>query len=142
MKNKIFHTQDLCLRTNLRCAESCARMEILCQQKIQWKIKSQRESSGNSFYYSFPDTGGNIFPAALQYGGCGDRRAVCWKRGTILRQRFVRSDHQSGGRIFTGLSAGATVMISQHFGAKMRNSCIRHCTRHMHLQSQAVSLPE
>lgn len=43
---------------------------------------------------------------------------------------------------FTGLSAGATVMISQHLGQKMRNSYIRHCTRHMHLQSQAVSLPE
>ena len=32
MKNKIFHTQDLCLRTNLRCAESCARMEIFMSQ--------------------------------------------------------------------------------------------------------------
>ena len=28
MKNKIFHTQDLCLRTNLRCAKNSARMEI------------------------------------------------------------------------------------------------------------------
>ena len=28
MKNKIFHTQDLCLRTNLRCAKASARMEI------------------------------------------------------------------------------------------------------------------
>ena len=28
MKNKIFHTQDLCLRTNLRCAKDSARMEI------------------------------------------------------------------------------------------------------------------
>ena len=27
MKNKIFHTQDLCLRTNLRCAKGSARME-------------------------------------------------------------------------------------------------------------------
>ena len=25
MKNKIFHTQDLCLRTNLRCPEERAR---------------------------------------------------------------------------------------------------------------------
>ena len=33
MKNKIFHTQDLCLRTNLRCAESCARMEIFMSAK-------------------------------------------------------------------------------------------------------------
>ena len=28
VKNKIFHTQDLCLRTNLRCAKDSARMEI------------------------------------------------------------------------------------------------------------------
>ena len=28
MKNKFFHTQDLCLRTNLRCAKNSARMEI------------------------------------------------------------------------------------------------------------------
>ena len=28
VKNKIFHTQDLCLRTNLRCAKNSARMEI------------------------------------------------------------------------------------------------------------------
>ena len=28
MKNKIFHTQDLCLRTNLRCAKDSARIEI------------------------------------------------------------------------------------------------------------------
>ena len=27
MKNKIFHTQDLCLRTNLRCAKDSARIE-------------------------------------------------------------------------------------------------------------------
>ena len=27
VKNKIFHTQDLCLRTNLRCPEKRARME-------------------------------------------------------------------------------------------------------------------
>ena len=33
MKNKIFHTQDLCLRTNLRCAESCARMEIFMSEQ-------------------------------------------------------------------------------------------------------------
>ena len=28
VKNKFFHTQDLCLRTNLRCAKNSARMEI------------------------------------------------------------------------------------------------------------------
>ena len=28
VKNKILHTQDLCLRTNLRCAKDSARMEI------------------------------------------------------------------------------------------------------------------
>ena len=28
MKNKIFHTQELCLRTNLRCANDRGRMEI------------------------------------------------------------------------------------------------------------------
>ena len=33
MKNEIFHTQDLCLRTNLRCAESCARMEIFMSEQ-------------------------------------------------------------------------------------------------------------
>ena len=27
MKNRIFHTQDLCLRTNLRCAKDSARIE-------------------------------------------------------------------------------------------------------------------
>ena len=31
MKNKIFHTQDLCLRTNLRCPEERARELILAQ---------------------------------------------------------------------------------------------------------------
>ena len=29
VKNKIFHTQDLCLRTNLRCAKGSARMRII-----------------------------------------------------------------------------------------------------------------
>ena len=29
VKNKIFHTQDLCLRTNLRCAKDSARKEII-----------------------------------------------------------------------------------------------------------------
>ena len=28
VKNKFFHTQDLCLCTNLRCAKNSARMEI------------------------------------------------------------------------------------------------------------------
>ena len=28
VKNKIFHTQDLCLHTNLRCAKNSARKEI------------------------------------------------------------------------------------------------------------------
>ena len=34
MKNKIFHTQDLCLRTNLRCAKDSARMEINLKKYI------------------------------------------------------------------------------------------------------------
>ena len=31
MKNKIFHTQDPCLHTNLRCAKNSARMEIIME---------------------------------------------------------------------------------------------------------------
>ncbi|HBD65809.1 MAG TPA: hypothetical protein DC028_02115 [Eubacterium sp.] len=34
VKNKIFHTQDLCLRTNLRCAKDSARMEINMQKTL------------------------------------------------------------------------------------------------------------
>ena len=34
MKNKIFHTQDLCLRTNLRCAKDSARMESYMKTEI------------------------------------------------------------------------------------------------------------
>ena len=34
MKNKIFHTQDLCLRTNLRCAKDSARMEIIMKISV------------------------------------------------------------------------------------------------------------
>jgi 5'-phosphate synthase pdxT subunit len=34
VKNKIFHTQDLCLRTNLRCAKNSARMENIMSEKV------------------------------------------------------------------------------------------------------------
>ena len=34
VKNKIFHTQDLCLRTNLRCAKDSARMEIIMKISV------------------------------------------------------------------------------------------------------------
>ena len=34
MKNKIFHTQDLCLHTNLVCAKNSAGMEISVKNKI------------------------------------------------------------------------------------------------------------
>ncbi len=33
MKNLIFHTQDLCLRTNLRCAKNSARMEVIMKKQ-------------------------------------------------------------------------------------------------------------
>ena len=52
MKNKIFHTQGV-LAHKLEMRRKSQEWRFLCQQKIQWKIKSQRESSGNSFYYSF-----------------------------------------------------------------------------------------
>ena len=35
VKNKIFHTQDLCLRTNLRCAKNSARMEAIMELRSQ-----------------------------------------------------------------------------------------------------------
>ena len=34
VKNKIFHTQDLYLRTNLRCAKNSARTEIIMSEKV------------------------------------------------------------------------------------------------------------
>ena len=36
VKNKIFHTQDLCLRTNLRCAKNSARMEVTSFSSTCW----------------------------------------------------------------------------------------------------------
>ena len=64
----------------------------------------------------------NIFPAALQYGGRGDRRAVCRKRGTILRQRFVRSDHQSVS--YTHLDVYKRQVLSAIFGTNMKDGGI------------------
>ena len=40
MKNKIFHTQDLCLRTNLRCAKDSARKEIKMQKVVEFLQKN------------------------------------------------------------------------------------------------------
>ena len=44
VKNKIFHTQDLCLRTNLRCAKSSARME----NKMKFVILTGMSGAGKS----------------------------------------------------------------------------------------------
>ena len=43
MKNKIFHTQDLCLRTNLRCAKNSAGMENIMAENQEKKNEEIRE---------------------------------------------------------------------------------------------------
>ena len=50
MKNKIFHTQDLCLRTNLRCAKDSARMEIIMNPASIMKLMSAK----NKFQKNHP----------------------------------------------------------------------------------------
>ena len=43
MKNEIFHTQDLCLRTNLRCAKNSAGMENIMAENQEKKNEEIRE---------------------------------------------------------------------------------------------------
>ena len=43
VKNKIFHTQDLCLRTNLRCAKNSAGMENIMAENQEKKNEEIRE---------------------------------------------------------------------------------------------------
>ena len=44
MKNKIFHTQDLCLRTNFRCAKDSARMEIIMKKSVVVNMQDDLEA--------------------------------------------------------------------------------------------------
>ena len=50
MKNKIFHTQDLCLRTNFRCAKDSARMEIYMIKEAIVKIVNKGDLSYDEAY--------------------------------------------------------------------------------------------
>ena len=44
MKNKIFHTQDLCLRTNFRCAKDSVRMEIIMKKSVVVNMQDDLEA--------------------------------------------------------------------------------------------------
>ena len=119
MKNKIFHTQDLCLRTNLRCAESCARMEIFMSAKDTMENKiTEGVIWKQLLLFFFPILVGTFFQ---QLYNTVDAVIV----GRFVGKEALSCVSGSSGQIinlvvgfFTGLSAGATVMISQHFGAK------------------------
>lgn len=65
-----------------------------------------------------PDPVWNIFPAALQHGGCHDRWKVCGKRGTFRGRRYDGNTDQPAGWFFVGMSSGAAVVVSQFYGAK------------------------
>ena len=78
----IFHTQDLCLRTNLRCPEKRARMEINMNTKISAQIKkgvlemcllhklSQQDYYGYNLMHEmnilFPEVNSSTFYAILR----------------------------------------------------------------------------
>ena len=119
VKNKIFHTQDLCLRTNLRCAESCARMEIFMSAKDTMENKiTEGVIWKQLLLFFFPILVGTFFQ---QLYNTVDAVIV----GRFVGKEALSCVSGSSGQIinlvvgfFTGLSAGATVMISQHFGAK------------------------
>ena len=48
MKNKIFHTQDLCLRTNLRCAKNSAGIEIIKEVVTAFLVENSMYKSHNT----------------------------------------------------------------------------------------------
>ena len=61
MKKYIFHTQDLCLRTNLICAKDSARMEIFMKEllygivELLAKIHSYLLRLNDAYEYNFSD---------------------------------------------------------------------------------------
>ena len=48
VKNKIFHTQDLCLRTNLRCAKNSAGIEIIKEVVTAFLVENSMYKSHNT----------------------------------------------------------------------------------------------
>ena len=128
VKNKIFHTQDLCLRTNLRCAESCARMEIFMSAKDTMENKiTEGVIWKQLLLFFFPILVGTFFQ---QLYNTVDAVIV----GRFVGKEALSCVSGSSGQIinlvvgfFTGLSAGATVMISQHFGAKNEEQLHKAC---------------
>ena len=79
VKNKIFHTQDLCLRTNLRCAKDSARMEINMGKTVFMFPGQGAQYIGmaKDFYDAIPECR-EVFEEASEASGL-DIAALCFE---------------------------------------------------------------
>ena len=75
MKNKIFHTQDLCSGTNLICAKNCAEMENYMKTEI---ITSDVLIIGG--------TSLNVYPAAGLINYYQGHKLVLINRSSVSRE--------------------------------------------------------
>ena len=72
---------------------------------------------------------GTFFPTALQHGRCHDCRTFSRKTGTCGVGGTTGTLINLLVGFFVGLSSGATVVISQHYGANKEDKVQWQCTR-------------
>lgn len=78
----------------------------------------------------FSDLVWNSVPADLQYCRYSCSRPLCGKRSIGSSRRLIQYDRESHRRFFVGLCSGASVVISQFYGAKDHKNL--KSTSHIH----------
>ena len=76
VKNKIFHTQDLCLRTNLRCAKNSAGIEIIKEVVTAFLVENSMYKSHNTSHIL------QIREKQTVQGRCDRKIAFIYERGS------------------------------------------------------------
>ena len=76
VKNKIFHTQDLCLRTNLRCAKNSAGIEIIKEVITAFLVENSMYKSHNTSHIL------QIREKQTVQGRCDRKIAFIYERGS------------------------------------------------------------